>query len=302
MTVSVGIHVPVFSAGPLPSGAEYSRFFREVEELGLDAVWFEDRVFHQTPLLDSVTMMTWAAACTSRITIGTGVMVLNVRNAVMVARMASTLQHLSGGRLALGISLGGQPAEYVAAGVPMERRTAVFSDSIRVLRGLLRGEPVHHEGARFQLDGATIRPAANVPLYIGGRAEGALRRAGRLGDGWQMGPFEDLEGFKAGWAIVREAASQAGRDPDSLTAGRLIEVCVDADPARARETLASFLRVYFATMDVDKHCIYGTPADVAARLRQYVDAGMTQFMLGVPNLDSSHLRLIAEEVAPVLRA
>jgi alkanesulfonate monooxygenase len=300
--VSVGIHVPVFSDGPLPSGEEYSRFFCEVEALGLDAVWFEDRLFHPTPLLDSVTLMTWAAACTTRITIGTGVMVINVRNAALVARMASTLQHLSGGRLALGISLGGGPAEYAAAGAEFEKRAAVFNDSVRVLRALLKGEPVQHKGARFELNGATIRPAAEVPLYIGGRAEPALRRAGRLGDGWQMGPFEDLEGFKSEWAIVREAASQAGRDPDSLTAGRLIEVCVDEDPAKARERLASFIRVYFGTMDVDQHCIYGTPSDVAARLREYVDAGMTQFMLGVPSLDLDHLRLIAEQVAPVLRA
>src|SRR5919109_351094 len=100
--VSVGIHVPSASTAPLGSGADYAEFFRQVEALGLDAVWTEDRLFHSANLLDSVTLLAWAAANTRRIQLGTAVLVLNLRHAAVVARQVSTLTHLSGGRLAHG--------------------------------------------------------------------------------------------------------------------------------------------------------------------------------------------------------
>jgi alkanesulfonate monooxygenase SsuD/methylene tetrahydromethanopterin reductase-like flavin-dependent oxidoreductase (luciferase family) len=301
--VSVGIHVPGFSSAPLASGAEYTRFFREAEALGLDALWFEDRIFHSAPLLDSMTLLTWAAACTRRMQLGPAVMVLNVRNVAAVARQASTLQHLTGGRLALGISAGGQPPEYSVAHLPIEHRVGVFLENVSLLRALLKGEPVQHHGAHFDLDGATIRPAADVPLYLGGRVEAVLRRAGRIADGWIMGPFGGVDEFKRSWATVLDAATAAGRDPESLTAGRLVYVAVDEDKSKARDTLGAFLDSYYqGRINVDAEGVFGPASEVASRLREFVDAGMTHFMLGIPTLDSEHLRVIAEQVAPVLRA
>jgi alkanesulfonate monooxygenase SsuD/methylene tetrahydromethanopterin reductase-like flavin-dependent oxidoreductase (luciferase family) len=117
-----------------------------------------------------------------------------------------------------------------------------------------------------------------------------------------MGPFEDLDGFKSEWAIVRAAAEQAGRDLASFVVGRLVLVCVDKDRDKAREALGTWARQYFGTFDVDKQGVWGTADEVATKLRAYVDAGMNQFMLGLPNLDPEQLRAVAEEVAPVLRA
>jgi alkanesulfonate monooxygenase SsuD/methylene tetrahydromethanopterin reductase-like flavin-dependent oxidoreductase (luciferase family) len=300
--VSVGIHVPSASVAPLGSGAAYSEFFRHVESLGLDAVWTEDRLFHSVNMLDPLMLLAWAAVNTQRIQLGTAVLVLNLRHVAVVARQISTLQHLAGGRLALGVSLGGRPNEYQSLGIPMAKRVTVFRESLTVLRQLLTGEPVAHQGQFLSLQDATVRPAAPVPIYIGGRVEAALRRAGELGDGWIMGPFGPVRDFQPAWRIVQDAARAAGKDPASLVAGRLLYVAIDEQRARAREALRVFLHGYYGTMfDVDQHAVFGSPQEVTARLQEHVEAGITHLMLGVPSLDLTHLRRLAEEVAPALR-
>jgi probable F420-dependent oxidoreductase len=300
--VSVGIHVPTSAVGPLASGDAYTDFVCQVEAFGLDAIWTEDRIFHEANMLDPLVLLGAAAACTRRIQLGTAVLVLTLRQAAIVARQASTLQHLSGGRLALGVSLGGRPEEYLAVGVPMQRRVAVFRESVTVLRRLLAGDPVDHGGQFVRLERATVRPPASVPIYVGGHAEGALRRAGELADGWIMSPFGTIEDFHRLWRVVRDSARAAGRDPDALVAGRLVYVAVDDDRDRARAALATFLHGYYGSrFDVDRHAIFGSVARVAAALRAHVEAGITHLMLGVPTLDAAHLRRLAEDVAPAVR-
>jgi probable F420-dependent oxidoreductase len=302
-SVSVGIHVPSSAVAPLDSGETYAEFFHQVEALGLDSVWTEDRIFHDANMLDPLMLLASAAACTHRIELGTAVLVVTLRAAAVVARQVSTLHHLSSGRLTLGVSLGGRPEEYLAVGVPMSRRVTVFQESVAVIRKLLAGEPVVYDGQFFRLHQAIVRPAARMPLYVGGHAEGALRRAGELGDGWIMGPFGTVRDFPRAWTVVRDAARAAGRDPDALVAGRLVYVAVDDDRERARNALRTFLHGYYGSrFDVDRYAIFGPPREVAARLVEHVEAGITKLMLGVPNLDLAHLSRVASEVAPIVRA
>ena len=302
-SVSVGIHVPSSALVALDSGDAYVAFFRQVEALGLDAVWTEDRIFHDAHMLDPLMLLASAAACTRRIELGTAVLVVTLRAAAVVARQVSTLHHLSGGRVALGVSLGGRPEEYQAVGVPMNRRVAVFEDSVAVIRKLLGGDPVDHEGPFVRLQKAIVRPPARVPLYVGGHAEGALRRAGALADGWIMGPFGTVHDFPGAWRVVQDAARAAGRNPDALIAGRLVYVAVDDDRDRARRALQTFLHGYYGSrFDVERHAVFGPAPEVAARLAEHVERGITKLMLGVPSLDLAHLRRVADDVAPVVRA
>ena len=302
-SVSVGIHVPSSAVAALDSGEAYAEFFQQVEALGLDAIWTEDRIFHDASMLDPLMLLASAAACTRRIELGTAVLVVTLRAAAVVARQVSTLHHLAGGRLALGVSLGGRPEEYTAVGVPMNRRVTVFQESVAVIRRLLAGEPVDYQGRFFRLEKATVRPPARVPLYVGGHAEGALRRAGELADGWIMSPFGTVRDFPRLWRAVQDAARAAGRNPDALVAGRLVYVAVDDDRDRARNALRQFLHGYYGSrFDVDQHAVFGPAREVAARLADHVDAGITKLMLGVPSLDLAHLRRVAHEVAPAVRA
>src|SRR5262245_5008278 len=254
-------------------------------------------------MLDPLMLLASAAACTRRIELGTAVLVVTLRAAAVVARQVSTLYHLAGGRMALGVSLGGRPEEYKAVGVPMNRRVTVFKESVAVIRKLLAGGPVDLEGQFFRLEKAIVRPAAPVPIYVGGHAEGALRRAGELADGWIMSPFGTVRDFPRLWRAVQDAARAAGRNPDGLVAGRLVYVAVDDDRDKARDALRQFIHGYYgARFDVEQHAVFGPARDVAARLAEHVDAGITKLMLGVPSLDLAHLRRVAHEVAPALRA
>jgi alkanesulfonate monooxygenase SsuD/methylene tetrahydromethanopterin reductase-like flavin-dependent oxidoreductase (luciferase family) len=301
-SVSVGIHVPSVSITGLADGQAYAAFFRDVESMGLDAIWVEDRIFHPAPLAESLVLLSWAAANTQRVQLGTAVLVLNLRHAPVVARQVSTLHHLSGGRVTLGVSIGGRPEEYQALGVPMHRRVGVFRDGLTALRGLLAGVPVTQTASFFPLEDAIVRPAAQVPILIGGIAEAAIRRAGELGDGWIMGPFGTTKEFEHGWRIAQAGAKAVGKNPGDLIAGRLLYVAVDDDRAKARAEMAQLLHGYYGPdFDVDKHAIFGPAAEVRARLREQVDAGITHLMLGIPSLDRTHLRRLAEDVAPALR-
>jgi alkanesulfonate monooxygenase SsuD/methylene tetrahydromethanopterin reductase-like flavin-dependent oxidoreductase (luciferase family) len=156
--VSVGIHVPSSAVEALDSGDAYAEFFRQVEALGLDAVWTEDRIFHAAHMLDPLMLLASAAACTRRIELGTAVLVVTLRAAAVVARQVSTLHHLAGGRVALGVSLGGRPEEYKAVGVAMDRRVSVFRENVDMIRRPRAGESVDYRGQLIQLEKAIVRP------------------------------------------------------------------------------------------------------------------------------------------------
>jgi alkanesulfonate monooxygenase SsuD/methylene tetrahydromethanopterin reductase-like flavin-dependent oxidoreductase (luciferase family) len=174
---------------------------------------------------------------------------------------------------------------------------------MQVIRRLLAGEPVDYRGQAIQLERAIVRPPARVPIYVGGHAEGALRRAGELADGWIMSPFGTVRDFPRLWRAVQDAARGAGRDPDALVAGRLVYVAVDEDREKARKALGQFLHGYYGSrFDVDQYGVFGPAREVAARLAEHVEVGITKLMLGVPSLDLAHLRRVAHEIAPVLRA
>ena len=300
--VSIGVHVPSVSVSGLADGAAYAAYFKLVEDVGLDAVWVEDRIFHPAHLADSLTLLTWAAAATTRIQLGTAVTVLNLRHAPVLARQIATLQHLSGGRVTLGVSIGGRPEEYQALGVPMVRRVGVFRESLGVLRRLLTGEVVNIDGTYFSLTDAIVRPAADIPILIGGIAENAIERAGELGDGWIMGPFGGVEEFRQGWRIAQAAAKAANKNLEDLTAGRLIYIAIDDNKEKAREEITAFLHGYYGPhFGMEKHAIYGSSSEVAEHLKALAEAGLTHFMLGLPSLNVTQLQRLAEEIAPVLR-
>ena len=304
--IKVGLHVPAASAGQLPSGAEYIEFFKQAEALGYDSLWTEDRVFHDANFLEPLTLLSWAAASTECIQLGTAVLLLTLRNAPALARQVSTMDYLSGGRLNLGISIGGRPNEYPGLGLKESERVAYLRESITVLKQLLNGEPVTYDGRFYKLDEATVRPGATrsggVPLYMGGRVDAALRRAAELTDGWIGGPFSPPEAYREALDTVHAHARSFGRDATTLEAGKLVYVCVDDDKERALATLKPFIADYYGPrIDIAEHGVYGPPDEVAAQLKAFAYAGVTTFMLGVPTLDIAHIERIAKEVVPKLQ-
>ena len=230
MSVRIGAKVP--NSGPLPGTIGISEMARVLEQAGFQSLWVADHVVlpaeigsrypfaadgratwsTTTPYFDAVVAMALIAGATERATIGTAVLVLPLRNPVVFAKQAASLDVLSGGRLALGLGAGWLREEFEALGVPFDARGRRLVDGIRILGECWTG--TYQEDIVF-----SPTPVGPLPLYVGGHSEIALRRAGALGDGWlgqQSLDAVDTHELEAAHAAITLAAADAGRDPARL--------------------------------------------------------------------------------------
>lgn len=167
------------------------------------------------PLPDPLIWLAWAAAATTRIKLGTAILILPQHNPVTVAKQAATIDRLSGGRLLLGVGIGWLREEFAALGAPFDDRAARMDEYIAVMRELWRSEPAsfHGEFVRFDRVYCSPRPAAGaVPIIVGGHSRAAARRAGRLGDGFFPARGAPAELFD----LARRTAEEHGRDPGAV--------------------------------------------------------------------------------------
>jgi probable F420-dependent oxidoreductase len=199
------------------------------EDLGYDSIWVMDHLFNlgyirerleDKPYYHPLGMLTFLAAKTSRVSLGTSVLVLPYHNPVEMAKYVATLDHLSGGRVILGIGAGGLPEEFDALGVPMKERGSLTNESIRLMKHLWTAPRTDYHSRRWDISDAPFSPKplqqSHVPIWVGGTSTGAKRRAALLGDGWHPNAMSPDE-FSQGCQEVREIAAAAGRDPASLT-------------------------------------------------------------------------------------
>src|SRR5215510_6863048 len=156
-TAKIGLMIPGSYAGALPPPAAFTTFFRTAEELGFDALWVIDRIFHDLNILDPLTLLTHAATVTSRVRLGTAVLLLAFRNPVLVAKTAATLDYLSGGRLTLGVSLGGRDYEFSSQGISMTQRVGRLRENLTVMRKLWTERHVTFHGRYYHLDRKSTR-------------------------------------------------------------------------------------------------------------------------------------------------
>ncbi len=192
-----------------------------IEELGYDSAWTSEHIFFYFPTFDALTSLAAMAALTSRIRLGTAVLLLPLRPAALAAKEIASVDIISGGRLILGAGIGGEyPKEFEAVGVPVRERGTRADEALRVLKLLYSEDNVRFEGRFTKLDGVSLMPKpaqpGGPPVWIAGRSEAAMRRAGRLADGYFPYLFSP-ERFRDGLAKAREYAEKAGRDPRSIT-------------------------------------------------------------------------------------
>jgi alkanesulfonate monooxygenase SsuD/methylene tetrahydromethanopterin reductase-like flavin-dependent oxidoreductase (luciferase family) len=255
---------------------------RRAEELGFDAVWAGDHLFCPAPVLDAPACLAAAAAATERVGLGLSVMLLALRPPAWAAKQLATIDALSGGgRLLLGVGVGGEfPEEFAAAGVPRTERGARVDETLGVLGDLLAGRAVRHAGRTLTLDIPPLEPAmaAPPPVYVGGRGEHALRRAARHGDAWlPMWLSPDAIAERAG--RLAELADQHGRPRPRIAL--LIGVCVDDDRERARREAAEVLQGQYGLPlhVVERWTALGAAEDVAAHLEEHRAAGVSEVVL-----------------------
>lgn len=278
------------------------------ESLGYGALWVGDSLLARTRH-EPLTLLAAVAARTSRALVGTAVLLPALRNPVVLAQVVATLDRVAEGRLVLGVGVGADTpasrAEFAAAGVPFEQRVGRVAHGLTLCRRLWSGEPVHWDGPYWTVAGQALHPTPHrpggPPIWGGGSAEPARRRAGRLFDGW-FPVGGGVDHFRDGLATVRSAATDAGRDPAAVTGAVYVTLALDDDPARAEAALDSFLGEYYApapasVMRTVQNCYAGPVEGVAAYVGAFVDAGATQVCI---RLCGDHERNL-ERVAEVLR-
>src|SRR5580704_8899893 len=226
MRVRIGM-----SLGAAGAPAEFAAAVALLEAAGIDSLWLPETVYG--PAVEPFTGMTFALAKTERLKVGSGISVLPGRNPVLVAKQLASLAGLAPGRVLPVFGL--QPAlaaERALFPVPPGQRGAVFDEALTLLRLMLTTDVVSFHGSFFTVEGASVGPLPAKPLdiWLGGSAPGALRRIGRLGDGW-LGSLVTPAEAGAGRAAIEEAAAQAGREVEADHYGISLPVATDGIPA-----------------------------------------------------------------------
>jgi probable F420-dependent oxidoreductase len=278
------------------------------EALGFDSVWVGDHLLWYVPSPDPAALLGALAARTQRVRVGTAVYLAALRGVVAVAKMGVTLDHLSGGRFILGVGIGGEnPAEFAAAGVPLDERSRRLDETIEACRLLWQGGgPVTYTGRYIRLtdvrfDLPPLTPGG-PPVWVGGRAPRSLARAGRLGDGW-LAFVVTPERFAEGWSTVRRHAEEAGRDPSALTPGLQVWCNVAGSDEEARAELAPVIEAMYRTPfeRFERHTICGGPDTWRARIGEFADAGVQHFNLVLAGGDVRvQMARLATEVLPLV--
>jgi alkanesulfonate monooxygenase SsuD/methylene tetrahydromethanopterin reductase-like flavin-dependent oxidoreductase (luciferase family) len=240
---------------------------RRAEATGADSLWAVDHLFWPHPIGEALTTLAVAAVATSRTLLGTCVLQLPLRRPAAVAKQATALQRLSGGRFVLGLGVGSHPDEYERAGVDFNRRGRLMDDGVARLRAAwdVLGTP--------EAEYVQEPTSAPVPLWFGGSSDAARRRAAAVGDGW-IPLFVAPDEYAARVAALRQEAADAGRSPDAVEAGVVVFACVgdDADaPARGASWLSHLYRL--PPKAFQRHLVAGSPETCAAALGRYADAG-----------------------------
>jgi alkanesulfonate monooxygenase SsuD/methylene tetrahydromethanopterin reductase-like flavin-dependent oxidoreductase (luciferase family) len=280
-------------------------FIDKAECAGIDRLCLGDHVsFKGGQGFDGLIQATALAVLSSRIAVQTAVYLLPLRHPVPVARQIASLAALAPGRLIFGVGIGGEDrAEVLACGVDPAARGRRMDESLAILRPLLAGETVTEEGEFFSIQDVRILPAPvpAVPVVIGGRSQAALRRVAAHGDGW-LGLWVSAARYTKACEEITEFAAECGRENTRWQHGMHVWCGFARSASEAREGLAATMQSFYQVPfeKFERYCPYGTPADIAAALQPYVEAGCRSFNLIAGFSDQDEIIEGANEVRSLL--
>lgn len=273
--MKIGVLIPFpesAETGKAPSWAEIRNLAIRAEDAGFDSIWICDHLLYRFPEQPTVgiwecwSMLSALAEATNRAEIGTLVMAAAWRNPALLAKMAVTVDEISGGRLILGLGAGWHQPEFDAFGYPFDHRVSRFEEAMEIITSLLRTGKVDFQGKYFRADDGEMRPRGPRPggpqVLIASRGERMLDLTARYADQWNTAWFGPAEGIAKSRADLEAACERVGRDPGE------IEVTVG---------VSVFVPLEGYTDDSPEHpdrCLHGTPEQIAAGLRSYAEAGV----------------------------
>jgi probable F420-dependent oxidoreductase len=278
-----------------------------LEALAIDSLWVGGHVASRNPSPEVMIQLAWVAARTERVKIGTAVLLLPLYPPAIIAKQVADLDRASGGRLLLGIGVGGEyPQEFRACGVPLNERGPRTNDAIPLLRRLWTGEEISDAGRFYPMEQVKIHPAplqpGGPPIFVAGRQSAAMKRAATLGDGWMPYLYSPRR-YGESVQTVKQFAAEAGRDLAGFDWLEYLFICVRDDAEQARAEAAAFLggtyQQDFRPM-IDRVAAAGTPEQVIRRVQEFIDAGARRliFLPCVRGQWVADGRRIMDEIVP----
>ena len=286
-----------------PEAAPLLALAERAEGLGFDSIWVGDSILAR-PRHEPLTLLSAVAARTKRAELGTAVLLPALRNPVVLAHGVATLDQISEGRFILGVGIASDVpnirAEFVACGVPFEKRVGRMLEGLRLARELWSGNPVNWNG-RWVMEKAVLGPAPHrpggPPIWIGGMVRASLERVGRLYDGW-FPNAPDPERYRTQWQEIRGIAHDAGRDPEAITGAVYLTLTIDDDTAAAEARMNRFMETYYgqpAAAMRARQANYAGPADGAVRfLKGFAEAGANHLIVRIAGAPERQMEQIAK--------
>lgn len=294
----LGVDLPQIHEGTPGNAAAVRDFAVRAEELGFDACWVHEGALGPVPSLEPVTLLGFVAAVTGRVRLGTSVVLASLRQPLPLARALATVDRLSQGRLIAGLALGPRSAAGVY-GTGDERPGDRFGELLALLRAAWDDDPVVHRGRRWSVTDVSVQPKPAQrpapPLWLGGRSQGALRRAAALGDGWIGSGVSSVEEFARDVEELRSLLDAAGRALGGMAVARRCYVVLGDDPPAARDRHRAWFQAIYGDGDLGERALFvGTVAELRAAIDRLGQAGATDLVLSFLERPEEHLETLSQ--------
>jgi probable F420-dependent oxidoreductase len=302
-----GIEIPqVFFDGPVDM-EHVRKFVIQSETLGYDSLWLQERIIGGFAVLEPLTLLSYVAAITTKLRLGTSVILLPLRNPLQLAKAYSTLDVMSGGRAVMGVGLGGGHlgSHEEIFGYSREGRVTRFTEALQIMKLLWTEPKTSFQGRYWNFKDVSMEPKPmqkpHLPLWFGGHHENALKRAVKHGNGWMGAGSSTSHAFIRDSAMIRRMLDEAKRDPSTFGVAKRVYLAVDDDKTRAERRLREWFDRRYKNADLGpKVSIWGGPEECIEKIQEIVRAG-AQFIVFNPMFDEmEHLEICAKEIMPHL--
>ncbi len=295
----VAIQIPHVRTTGAPGGPELAQMLRQVDAAGFHSAWVMEHQLGGASALEPLTTLAFAASHTRSVRLGLAVAILALHQPVRLAREVTTIDHLSDGRMTLGVGIGAAGLPWDAFGVAANERAARFEEYLVVMRHLWEDPQVDLDGRFVALTRARMEPKPlqrPMPVWFGASSPRALRRTARLADGWLGAGSSPSAGFPAMVSQLREYLEAEGRDPSSFPIGKRVYVAIDRPPQEVSEW---FHAVYGPAVPPEV-AVSGSPQHVVDALLEVREAGADLLLVSPVGDDRPQLELVIEHVLPAL--
>jgi probable F420-dependent oxidoreductase len=290
---------------PLTKPENVVNFAKKCQAMGLHSIWTIDRIAYDN--LEPLTMLAAAAGATHKIRLGTSVLLGNTRHPAHLAKIIATLDFISNGRVTLGLGFGSRENDYKAVEIPFEHRGSRAVEQLQLVKRLWTEDKVTHKGKFYHVEELTIGPRPiqkpHPPIWTGGSAEVALKRAGTWANGFICGSSA-IPDFSTTWEKVAAYARAAGRNPNEITKAGLTFMAINDEHAKAVKAVEDYVMRYYGRLraDVANTSLVGSGSAVADRIEAFLSRGLDTLIIGVADPDPRQLDFFGEEVLPQLRS